>query len=142
MDGRLWLPATAPCRWGVTFRIAIPAAMSAAAAPIVIVVIVARPRAGEPALVVPRRHRAAAIIIIVAIACARTAALFPAAPRWLGVALGIAVPTAMRKPYRWLPTNASSKVGRPRPDGDHPNMRHTRPQRLQPIARRLCKNLG
>jgi hypothetical protein len=79
---------------GVTFRIAVPATVSAAAAPIV-VVIVTRPRAGEPAFVVPRRHIIAAIIIIVAIAATRTATLVPAAPRCLGVALGIAVPAAM-----------------------------------------------
>ena len=69
-----------PCRLGVTFRIAVPAAVSAAAAPIVIVVIVARGlRACEPAFVVPRRHIIPAIVIIVAIAAMRTATLIPPA---------------------------------------------------------------
>jgi len=60
MDGRLSTPAAGRLR--VTFRIAIPAGVSAAAAPIVIVVIVARPRAGEPAVIV----RPAAIAVIAA----------------------------------------------------------------------------
>jgi hypothetical protein len=63
MDG---LSATAACRLGMAFRIAVPAAMLAAAAPIVSVIIVARPRAGEPAVIVSRRHRPAAIAVIAA----------------------------------------------------------------------------
>ena len=64
MDGRLSTPAAGRLR--VTFRIAIPAGVSAAAAPIVSVTIVARPRAGEPAVIVSRRHRPAVIAVIAA----------------------------------------------------------------------------
>ena len=39
-----------------------------------------------------------------------------------------------------LSTTASSKVGRPRPDGDHPNMRRTSQPQLLEIVTRLCKN--